>query len=68
MKPLQSLIAVTLVVFLIRLTQIVYAFAGCADCVVDIVPMPGSEPPVNGRRGISVQIATSGHSPSTTNR
>ena len=57
MKNLHYLTTITLVVFIILTAHLAGAQAGCADCAVDIVPMPGSGPSVNGRRSISVKIA-----------
>jgi len=68
MKAIQSLITVTLLVFITSLAHVIGAFATCADCVVDIVPMPGSGQAVNGRRSISVKIAPNlNSSPGTIN-
>lgn len=66
MKTIQYLIILTLVVLIISSVAISGAFASCADCVVGIVPMAGSGPSVNGRRSISIKIASNFNISSTT--
>jgi hypothetical protein len=55
MKKIHTLI-ILIVVFISSLGYMIIVYGGCAECVTEIVPMPGSLPSVNGRRGISVRI------------
>lgn len=55
MKTIHALI-IAVVVLLSPLAYIVVVYSSCAECVTDIVPMPGSVAAVNGRRGITVRI------------